>query len=464
MQRSCLDIAYLVGVKPECSLLILVNPFMFLSRMALSSPKGNCRKLASAILAKDEMVSRSKEVGTSTSNTALPSHACHRHSKVVPPQSLVSSTLYMGKRELDFTGGVDFLIPYRSDEGKKMLMDCIRSGSAENYLSLSEQFLTQSSPPSCGMATLAMVLNSLGVDPGRVWQKPWRWFTEEMLISCFPLEKTEETLGLTMEHFALIAECNGVNAQTFYGSETSLDDFRSAIRAVFNGTGDRRMVVAFDRQVLGQTGTGHYSPLGAYHEATDRLLVMDVARFKYPPYWVPVDVMWKSLRTVDPESRRSRGFFLMYRAPVTRQGVDAESQSHAKSIDEFLECMLNPNNSKLKEMASSLVHDVRKRILSCPCIGRACETLVDCSSLPVGKAVLDHLRSCELIRTEMQMQHVVGSVFKSEEDMRPIDFLIQSMPQYVNELLTLMIIDPDKSILPREALVLFDRKRLHYKA
>jgi len=343
-----------------------------------------------------------------------------------------------------------------------MLTDCIRSGSAENYLPLSEQFLTQSSPPSCGMATLAMVLNSLGVDPGRVWQKPWRWFTEEMLISCFPLEKTEETLGLTMEHFALIAECNGVNAQTFYGSETSLDDFRTAIRAVFNGTGDRRLVVAFDRQVLGQTGTGHYSPLGAYHEGSDRVLVMDVARFKYPPYWVPVEVMWKAFRTVDPESRRSRGFFLMYSAPLSSHIHSAGPIEPFSSIDVFLESMLDPRNSALKELAASLVHDVRKRILSCPCIGRMCDTLIDCSSAPSGKAVLDHLRTSQTIQEQLHMQHMVGAVFKSEEDMRPIDVLIQSMPQYVNELLTLMLIDSEKSIMSPKALEELNNKRLHY--
>lgn len=428
--------------------------------MSLSSPHRSCRKLTSAVIGSHDVLSRSKEVGTSTSNTATPSHQCHRHNRTSSSPPSISKTFYMGQRALDLTGGVDFLIPYRSDEGKQMLTDCIRSGSAENYLSLSEQFLTQSSPPSCGMATLAMVLNSLGVDPGRVWQKPWRWFTEEMLISCFPLEKTEETLGLTMEHFALIAECNGVNAQTFYGSETSLDDFRAAIRSVFNGTGDRRLVVAFDRKVLGQTGTGHYSPLGAYHEASDRVLVMDVARFKYPPYWVPVEVMWKSLRTVDPESRRSRGFFLMYRAPISSH-THSVALDPFSSIDDFLQSMLDPRNSTLKEMAASLVHDVRKRILSCSCIGRNCDTLIDCNSSPAGKAVLDYLRRSETIKEEVQMHHVVGAVFKSEEDMRPIDILIQSMPQYVSELLTLMLVDAEKSIISPSALVKFNT-RLHY--
>ena len=432
--------------------------------MSRATSKSNCKRLASAFVAESKPDSLKNDVGTSTTNTATPSHQCHRHNRSPHHPVPTPTTFYMGQRALDFTGGVDFLVPYRSEEGKRMLTDCIKSGSAENYLSLSEQFLTQSSPPSCGMATCAMVLNSLGVDPGRVWQKPWRWFTEEMLISCFPLEKTEETLGLTMEHFALIAECNGVNAQTFYGSETSLDDFKSAIRAVFNNTGDRRLVVAFDRQVLGQTGTGHYSPIGAYHEASDRLLVMDVARFKYPPYWVPTEVMWNALRTVDPESRRSRGFFLMYRAPLSEEVGGIRGKLKCHSMEEFIQAMLDPNESGLKESAASLVHDVRKRILSCSCIGRVCDTLIDCESAPSGKAVLQYMRGHNTIKDELQMSRVVRDVFKSEQEMRPIDFLIQSMPQYVAELVTLLAIDAEKSVVSRDALAQFSEKRLHYTA
>jgi Phytochelatin synthase len=32
--------------------------------------------------------------------------------------------------------------------------------------------------------------------------------------------------------------------------------------------------------VLGQTGSGHFSPIAGYHAATDSVLILDVARFK----------------------------------------------------------------------------------------------------------------------------------------------------------------------------------------
>ena len=394
--------------------------------------------------------------GTNTSNTVVPSHTCRRHGKSEIHELPSSSTLYMGQRTIDGTNSEDFLVPYRSTKGRELLMDCLRSSASDIYLSLSEQFLTQSSPPSCGVATLAMVLNSLRIDPGRVWRKPWRWFTEEMLISCFPLEKTEQTMGLTMEHFGLIAECNGASAQTFYGSNTSLSDFRKCIASVFSEGSERRLVVAFDRHVLGQTGTGHYSPIGAYHRDADMLLVLDVARFKYPPYWVPVEVMWESMRTIDPESRRSRGFFLMSAAPRSVPAGIEEDRKEV-SLEGLVDALLDRNNHRLKRISADLVHGVRKRLLLCSCVGNTCETLIDCSTHPGGNGLLAKIRASSRVQAEMVPDRVLEMDFTSEAEMRPIDFFTQSMPQLVNELVTLLVIEHGHEFVHPEALDLIFR-------
>jgi hypothetical protein len=42
------------------------------------------------------------------------------------------------------------------------------------------------------------------------------------------------------------------------------------------------------RPSLGQTGAGHFSPIAAWHDASDMALVLDTARFKYPPFWAPI--------------------------------------------------------------------------------------------------------------------------------------------------------------------------------
>jgi len=40
------------------------------------------------------------------------------------------------------------------------------------------------------------------------------------------------------------------------------------------------LIVSYSRKVLGQTGDGHFSPIGGYHKSRDLVLIMDVARFK----------------------------------------------------------------------------------------------------------------------------------------------------------------------------------------
>ena len=50
--------------------------------------------------------------------------------------------------------------------------------------------------------------------------------------------------------------------------------------------------------------------MGGYHEGRDMLLIMDTARFKYPPHWVPVPLLFAAMRDhTDPITARCRGFF-----------------------------------------------------------------------------------------------------------------------------------------------------------
>ncbi|GAB0489190.1 hypothetical protein MMPV_000407 [Pyropia vietnamensis] len=73
------------------------------------------------------------------------------------------------------------------------------------------------------------------------------------------------------------------------------------------------LVAAYNRRSLGQTGSGHFSPLGAYDAPTDSVLVLDVARFKYPPHWVPLADMAAAMAPVDPDTGAPRGYLLLRR-------------------------------------------------------------------------------------------------------------------------------------------------------
>lgn len=210
------------------------------------------------------------------------------------------------------------LVLFGSAEGRQLLAGCISAGTAEAYFPLAEQFMTQSDPPFCGPTTIVMVLNSLQVDPQRVWKAPWRWYSEEMLRHCVSLDLSQ---GLTMEEFAHLAECNHTDVQMFFARQRSneLAAFREKVRSACVKPADSRLVVSFDRSRLGQSGSGHYSPVAAYHEERDAALIMDVARFKYPPYWVPLPLLWEAMCEADPLTQQPRGYFLISRQPQPQQ-------------------------------------------------------------------------------------------------------------------------------------------------
>ena len=60
-----------------------------------------------------------------------------------------------------------------------------------------------------------------------------------------------------------------------------------------------------------QTGTGHFSPIGGYHAQKDMVLILDVARFKYPPHWVPLTLLWDAMDTIDKATGLHRGYALL---------------------------------------------------------------------------------------------------------------------------------------------------------
>ena len=62
----------------------------------------------------------------------------------------------------------------------------------EGYFGLAAQFCTQAEPAYCGLSSLVMALNTLGVDPGRVWKGVWRWYQEDMLDGCVPLHQAAQ--------------------------------------------------------------------------------------------------------------------------------------------------------------------------------------------------------------------------------------------------------------------------------
>jgi glutathione gamma-glutamylcysteinyltransferase len=203
----------------------------------------------------------------------------------------------------------DHLIDFSSTEGKRLFSEALQSGHMENYFKLVGQYFSQSDVAFCGLAVLCTVLNSLSIDPARIWKSPWRWFSEEMMSCCLPIEQIRKK-GINFDEFKLLASCKGAMVTSFRFEECTLDQFREHIKRVTMSSNEF-MVVSYYRKHVGQTGTGHFAPVAGYHEGSDKVLLLDVARFKYPPHWVPVPLLHGAMKDIDPDTNKSRGYFLL---------------------------------------------------------------------------------------------------------------------------------------------------------
>jgi glutathione gamma-glutamylcysteinyltransferase len=204
----------------------------------------------------------------------------------------------------------DHLVAFGSVTGRRMLAQSMAAGDAEAFFPLVSHLHTQSEPAWCGLGTMVTVLNALEIDPGRVWKGPWRFFGEELLQCCKSLELTAMD-GVTLAEVACIALCNGASVQMQHAAEGGEAAFRQALLASVRAPEGPFVVANYDRASIGQTGTGHFSPLAAWHADSDSVLVLDVARFKYPPHWVPVADLWNAMFAPDNSTGQPRGYLLV---------------------------------------------------------------------------------------------------------------------------------------------------------
>ncbi|CAL1357060.1 unnamed protein product [Linum trigynum] len=209
-------------------------------------------------------------------------------------------------------------IDFASSEGKQIFLEAVQNGTMEGFYKLISYFQTQSEPAYCGLASLSMVLNALAIDPGRKWKGPWRWFDESMLDCCEPLEKVKAD-GISFGKVVCLGRCAGAKVEAFRTRQSTIDDFRKHV--IRCSTSDNCHVISsYHRGVFKQTGTGHFSPIGGYHAGRDMALILDVARFKYPPHWVPLSLLWEAMDAIDVTTGHHRGFILLSR-PHTEPGL-----------------------------------------------------------------------------------------------------------------------------------------------
>jgi hypothetical protein len=207
------------------------------------------------------------------------------------------------------------LVALDSAEGERLL---IESKARRDFFPLTRTFVAQRSQTTCALASSAMVLNALDLPAPEVpaWS-PYRSFTEDNLFNDEARRLGVARSGLTLDQLGVLLSTHPTSVRVVHAGDVTLDELRRTVAAAV-ADDEGFVIVNFLRSALGEEPNGsierslagHHSPVAAYHEGSDRFLLLDVARYKYPPAWVEAQALYAAMNTVDVDSGKTRGIVI----------------------------------------------------------------------------------------------------------------------------------------------------------
>lgn len=217
------------------------------------------------------------------------------------------------------------MVEFNSDEGRKRLQ---RSQFNNDFYQLVNYYQPQVNPLYCGVASGVMMLNALKGDIKS--QKAGQVVRPSGKVIAFPsytqegffndktdLVKDRAVIGLkskdkagkydagiSLEDFAKILAVHGLKAKVEHADDdSSVEKFRRELKRYMRDS-EHYIVTNFKGRLFGQKTGGHISPVVAYDEDSDSLLVMDVALHKNKWFWVGVEEFYKAMHSFDGDSFR----------------------------------------------------------------------------------------------------------------------------------------------------------------
>ncbi|MDE2118630.1 MAG: phytochelatin synthase family protein [Betaproteobacteria bacterium] len=184
-----------------------------------------------------------------------------------------------------------------------------------DYWQLSPAFAVQMTQSYCSVASAITVLNAMPikkpVDPAYA---PYAYFTQSNFFTPEVMKvispQTVLAMGMTREQMAEALTRQGVSATSIAGDTLDDEELRSLLQKALGDDG-RFVLANYLRANLGQVGGGHWSVLAAFDAQSDRVLILDVAKYKYTPVWVGISTLRQAIATIDTASNKARGLVIV---------------------------------------------------------------------------------------------------------------------------------------------------------
>jgi hypothetical protein len=218
-----------------------------------------------------------------------------------------------------------------------------RSHHRVDFFHLANQFESQTNKAFCGPTSAAIVLNALRSENDRI-DKPedpsllpaelrgklpkgfdplyHRYTQNDLFTPAAERVKTKNEVlgqprlpgakpdpGLQLRQLDEILRANGLDSRLRVVDDALSDEVVRTELAENLATDGDYVIVNYFRPVLGQEGGGHISPLGAYDEASDSFLILDVNPNGHTWVWAPAAALIRAMRT--PDQTENRGYLLV---------------------------------------------------------------------------------------------------------------------------------------------------------
>ena len=211
-----------------------------------------------------------------------------------------------------------FAIPLNTSEGFALLAK--KATLQRSYWQLAPHFTTQATQSYCAMASAVAALNALPsiAAPVDETYAPYAYWTQKTLASAVEAVR-DPAYGMSRDQLAAalayaVPSLSVSNVSATAAWNASAAALRARVVAALGAGGASHVLCNFYRADLGEVGGGHWSPLAAYDPETDLALLLDVARYKYPPAWVPLADLAAAMVAPDPDNAgadKSRGILVV---------------------------------------------------------------------------------------------------------------------------------------------------------
>lgn len=258
------------------------------------------------------------------------------------------------------------LVYFSSLEGKKRLE---RSKAKFDFHMLANQFEPQFANVLCGAASGAIVLNalfdsgsSLPRDLSRLHPNELKYnsddkdftiprFTQEILLNSGHKTRAQvfgqpvlinnkevSDFGYQLHQLSDVLQKHKAKTNvTVVDDQLNDQEVRQRLISILKQT-DHYVIVSYLRDAVGQSGGGHFSPLGAYDKKSDSFLVMDVNPSSREWVWMPSAALIRGMRTFD--SATNRGFIEVskgvHAAEHAGMSIDTDASVHGSALSPML--------------------------------------------------------------------------------------------------------------------------------